>query len=37
MVCRDQVDQSFRSERTFGRLPFRPAKTRSELLGKIQR
>ena len=35
MVCRDHCDQSFKSERTFGRFPFGPAKTRSGLHGTI--
>jgi hypothetical protein len=36
MVCRDHVDQFLRSKRTLGRCPLGPAKTRSELQGKIQ-
>ena len=36
MVCRDHCDQSFKSERTFGRFPFGPAKMRSGLHGTIR-
>ena len=34
-VCRYDFYESFRSERTLGRFPFGPAKTRSGLLGNI--